>query len=74
MAALARRAWQGASDRGYGRIDLRLDARGAPFVLEINPNPCLEPHAGFAAAAAQAGIEYPELINRIVQESVASGA
>lgn len=68
MAALARRAWQQLGARGYARVDFRLDAEGQPSILEVNPNPCLEPQAGFAAAAAKARISYPDLIERIVQE------
>src|SRR5215469_3265537 len=60
LRELAFSAWRIASLRGYARVDIRLDDTGAPMILEINPNPCLEPHAGFAAAAAEAGIDYPE--------------
>jgi D-alanine-D-alanine ligase len=72
MAALARRALQHLDTRGYARVDFRLDAEGAPSILEINPNPCLEPQAGFAAAAAEAQINYPDLVERIVQEALRS--
>lgn len=67
---LALSAWDIMSLRGYARVDIRLDAGGTPMILEINPNPCLEPRAGFAAAAAQSGIGYPELIERILQEGL----
>src|SRR5437868_6435367 len=72
MAALARKAWQQLGARGYSRVDFRLDAEGQPSILEMNPNPCLDPGAGFAAAAATAGISYPDLIERIVQEALRS--
>lgn len=70
---LALSAWRILSLRGYARIDIRLDGTGTPMILEINPNPCLEPHAGFASAAAEAGTEYPELIEWILQEALARG-
>jgi D-alanine-D-alanine ligase len=51
--------------RGYARVDYRVDTDGKPWVLEINPNCCISPDAGFAAAAEQAGISYQELIGRV---------
>jgi D-alanine-D-alanine ligase len=66
LAELSCAAWRLFSLSGYARVDFRLDAEGAPMILEINPNPCLEPEAGFAAAAAEAGISYSELVERIL--------
>lgn len=59
-------AWRALELSGYARIDMRVDAEGTPWVLEVNANPCLTPDAGFAAAAAQAGIAYDALIERVV--------
>lgn len=67
LRGLAFSAWRLLSLRGYARVDFRLDGSGSPMILEINPNPCLEPHAGFAAAAAEAGIGYDELVEGIVR-------
>lgn len=53
----------------YARIDLRVDADGRPFVLEANANPCLTSDAGFIAAAAQAGISFDQVVERIVNAS-----
>ncbi len=69
LAGLARRTWELFRARGYARIDFRLDASGAPMILEANPNPCLEPHAGFAAAAAQADFSYAELVEHILRRA-----
>lgn len=64
---LALKTWSLSGMRGYARVDLRLDARGEPMLLEANPNPCLEPHAGFAAAATEAGLSYENLVERILR-------
>lgn len=50
----------------YGRIDVRLDAAGHPWIVDINANPCITSDAGFVAQAAQAGIEYTDLVRRIL--------
>jgi D-alanine-D-alanine ligase len=52
---------------GFARVDFRVDHEGAPLILEINTNPCISPDAGFAAAAAEAGISYEALIEAIVE-------
>jgi D-alanine-D-alanine ligase len=67
LAELARTAWTLFRLKGYARIDFRLDSSGAPMILEANPNPCLEPHAGLAAAAAQADIHYADLVEQILR-------
>ncbi len=59
-------AWSLFSLTGYARIDFRIDANGKPFILELNPNPGIAPDAGFAAAAARDGMDYDEVIARIV--------
>jgi D-alanine-D-alanine ligase len=56
---------------GYARIDLRLSAEGRLFVIEANPNPQLSRDEDFAQSAVKAGIEYPDLIQRIVTLGVA---
>lgn len=66
LRSLAERAWTLFGLRGTARVDFRVDAAGRPLILEINPNPGIAPDAGFAAAAARAGMSYAELIERIV--------
>jgi D-alanine-D-alanine ligase len=69
LAELALRTWHLFGMQGYARVDFRIDSGGAPMILEANPNPCLEPHAGFAAAAARAGLSYDELVERILRNA-----
>ncbi len=52
--------------RDYGRVDLRLTDTGDIYVLEVNASCYLEKASEFAMAAAAAGLDYPRLIERIV--------
>jgi D-alanine-D-alanine ligase-like ATP-grasp enzyme/GNAT superfamily N-acetyltransferase len=65
LTALAERTFRAFHARGYARVDFRVGDAG-PMVLELNTNPCLTPDAGFAAALAQAGVDYAAAIERIV--------
>jgi D-alanine-D-alanine ligase len=56
--------------RDYTRIDMRTDAGGNPYVLEVNPNPDLSPRAGYVRAARAAGMTYTDLISRITQSAL----
>jgi D-alanine-D-alanine ligase len=52
--------------RDYARIDLRVTPKEEVYVIEANPNCYLEAKSEFARAAQKHGLEYPELIARIV--------
>lgn len=56
--------------RDYARIDFRLSTQsGEPYVLEANPNPYLERNSELAMAAKECGIEYAQLIGRILESA-----
>lgn len=55
----------------YSRVDLRVDAQGRPFVLEVNANPCLSSDAGFAAALARAQIPFQTAVAELLSSALA---
>ena len=60
-------AYRALRVRDYGRIDMRLTEAGEVYVIEVNASCYLEQTGEFAAAAAEAGIDYATLINRIAE-------
>ncbi len=57
--------------RDYGRIDMRLSAKGEVYVIEANPNPWLSSKQEFAMAAKASGRSYTQLIGEIVDLAMA---
>jgi D-alanine-D-alanine ligase len=55
----------------YSRVDVLLDAKNRPFVLEINTIPGMTPVSLLPEAAGVAGTTYPELCRRIIELSLA---
>ena len=68
---VALRAWQLSGGFGYGRVDMRIDASGQPWILEVNANPDIAPDAGLARMARVAGTEYPALIRNVCELALA---
>ncbi len=68
LEATAKACWHLFGLRGYARVDCRVDSAGNVQVLEININPCLSPDAGFAAAAARAGLDPLAIMRRILSD------
>ncbi len=71
IVGCARRAFEALGCRDYGRVDVRLDGDGTPYVIDINPNCDLHPEAGFARAAGAAGIDYRALIAILLENALA---
>jgi D-alanine-D-alanine ligase len=59
-------AYRALRVRDYGRVDIRLTDTGDIYVLEVNASCYLEKGSEFAMSAAAAGMDYPRLIEQIV--------
>jgi D-alanine-D-alanine ligase len=62
----AKRIYRTLKLDGYARIDFRLSADGTPYFIEANPNPEIAKSQEFATAARHDGLDYPDLLNRIL--------
>jgi D-alanine-D-alanine ligase len=67
MQQLALQAFAVLGCRGWGRVDFLLDTAGTPFVLEVNTVPGMTDHSLVPMAARAAGIEFDELVWRILE-------
>ncbi|MBN2217408.1 MAG: ATP-grasp domain-containing protein [Pirellulales bacterium] len=52
--------------KDYSRVDIRIDATGEPYILEINSMASLGERASYVMAAAQAGYSFSSLACQIV--------
>jgi D-alanine-D-alanine ligase len=63
---LSRRIYRALGMSGYARMDFRVTPSGSIYVLEANANPNLEAAEDFAESARAAGIDYRELLERLM--------
>jgi len=70
IEGLALAAHRALECRDAARVDVRLDGKGRPNFLEINPLPGLHPtHSDLPMLAAQEGMRYEELIQCILDSA-----
>ena len=69
MRALALAAFNAAGAGGWGRVDVMRDRHGGNWLLEVNTTPGMTSHSLVPKAARAAGIEFDELVWRILETS-----
>lgn len=68
---IAVRTYRAFGCRDYARVDMRIDADGLPYVVDVNPNPDICFDGGFIGACNRAGFSYGEAVSNIIQMAVA---
>jgi D-alanine-D-alanine ligase len=66
MQEMAVKAYQSIDCRDFGRVDFRVDEKGKPYVLEINPLPSLAEKDVFNIFPQAIGSNYDETIKKII--------
>jgi D-alanine-D-alanine ligase len=60
------KAYQSVDCRDFSRVDFRVDKKGRPFVLEINPLPSLSVEDVFPLIAAAEQMTFNQLVAKII--------
>ncbi|HET6267240.1 MAG TPA: ATP-grasp domain-containing protein [Acidobacteriota bacterium] len=60
------RAYELFQCRDYARVDMRVDQKGVPYILEVNCNPDISPEAGFFRAFSSNGRTYADLVAMLI--------
>ncbi len=71
LQALALAAFRVLGCRGWGRVDLLADSEGRFWLIEVNTVPGMTDHSLVPRAARAAGIEFDDLVWRILEGSLA---
>jgi D-alanine-D-alanine ligase len=73
LGAYSLRAYEAMGCRGAVRVDFRLHTSGRPYVLELNTIPGMTERSLLPMAAAQAGLTYDDLVERILLDALPAG-
>lgn len=70
LQALAVTACQGLDVKGWARVDVFIDDKDVPQLIEVNTVPGMTDHSLVPMAAKAAGIDFEELVWRILETSM----
>jgi D-alanine-D-alanine ligase len=71
IQALVVEAFHAIGARHWGRVDLMLDENDQAWLIELNSVPGMTDHSLVPMAAKAAGIDFPELVRRILSMTLA---
>ncbi len=54
----------------YGRVEIRVDKNGNPYVLELNPNPSININDCVPACAEMVGMDYGDFLEDIIRMAI----
>jgi D-alanine-D-alanine ligase len=69
MRALAYQAFRSVGCSGWGRVDVMRDRSGRNYLLEVNTAPGMTSHSLVPKAASVVGIEFDDLVWRVLETS-----
>jgi len=69
LASLTLASFVAVGCSGWGRVDFMRDRAGRPWLLEVNTAPGMTSHSLVPKAARQRGIEFDELVWRVLETS-----
>ena len=70
MQVIAMQAFQVLGCSGWGRVDFMRDEQGRPWLIEVNTVPGMTDHSLAPMAARQVGIEFDDLVWKILETSL----
>lgn len=70
LGDLAVRTYNAIECLDFGRVDFRVDEKGNPYVLEINPLPSLSTEDVFMTIAKARGLTYVQVIGKILAAAI----
>jgi D-alanine-D-alanine ligase len=70
IGELSLAAFESVGGYGWGRVDLVCDERGDPWFIDVNTAPGMTGHSLVPMAAAAAGVDFQELVWRVLETSL----